>query len=558
MAQTAAQGETTVRERQGVERAEHSISQSPASPSPFLKELNEITGPNTQAGSGTRAVAQMERDGFAGRATALEAQQILDTTKGGPLWTGRLPQILGGTAQEITTKDIREYMSRPNLSAGEKALSQRLLDNFGRMSGDGQKITQANITDFEAKEKQHADLRQLYSRDGQGGRLLNAIVDKSTGAISGAKVDEVMSRTNLTASDRSSLEAVNKLRPTVNGSPSGDIPKDVYQEAARVAGVSPREIQQSRRQVDPRNADGQAGQAALGDFTARPGGKPSLYDRFNEQGGITDQRIASLLANPQQNNLTPQNIKTLGYLRDHAPTDDIGIPTGGYKPKDLQRLGTESGVNWDQLMRNPQRTPADASAAGRQQDLSHLFEKPARGGQSLYERLEGPEGGITQSRIKEELDKGLNAADRHTLEYVQKLAKDGTFYGKHDLSARDLVDRAHAHGINDRTIAGGGLNPRVSDQPAAAAGAAARPGEVSDSVRLALTVRGGEGYYHAAERLLSEAHKGQRYDPTQQELRALATQLKHANGDRTQLKSNEVLTLNAEVRSNSALAGLFK
>ncbi|MFN8553303.1 MAG: hypothetical protein U0103_17650 [Candidatus Obscuribacterales bacterium] len=57
---------------------------------------------------------------------------------------------------------------------------------------------------------------------------------------------------------------------------------------------------------------------------------------------------------------------------------------------------------------------------------------------------------------------------------------------------------------------------------------------------------------------MRKAHKGQRYDATQAELSSVAKQLRAANGNRNELRRNEELVIDNNLRSNPALAGLFR
>jgi hypothetical protein len=185
-------------ESRGVERAESAITQSPTSPSPFLRELDAITGPNSGAGSGTRAMEKLDRDGFTGRAEALEAYKIMSETRS---W---LSYQTGSSS--LSRADIEQYGQRANLSRGEKALVDRLQRDFGKISSDGQNITGRDVKNFLAREQQHSDMRNLYARDGQTGRSLYDSVKDGNGGVSGDKLTASLNDTRLSRQDRSSLE----------------------------------------------------------------------------------------------------------------------------------------------------------------------------------------------------------------------------------------------------------------------------------------------------------------------------------------------------------------
>jgi|688.fasta_scaffold143339_1 hypothetical protein len=59
-----------------VERVESAVRESSTT---FISELNSITGPS---GSGRKVFSQLEKDGYSGRAEALEGTRILDAVKG--------------------------------------------------------------------------------------------------------------------------------------------------------------------------------------------------------------------------------------------------------------------------------------------------------------------------------------------------------------------------------------------------------------------------------------------------------------------------------------------
>ncbi len=530
-------------ESRGVERAESAITQSPSSPSPFLRELDAITGPNSASGSGARAIEKLDRDGFTGRAEGLEAYKIMSETKS---W---LSYQTGNSS--LSRSDIEQYGQRANLSRGEKALVDRLQRDFGKISSDGQSITSSDVKSYLAREQQHGDLRNLYARDGQTGKSLYDSVKDGNGGVSGDKLTASLNDTRLSKQDRSSLEALDKLR----NYGTGDISSGALQRANDAAGLTPRERQNrdNRKRSEPLSADAQAGQTALSDLTAKPNGGRSLMERVSDgDGGLSIRKIDALAANPERNNLTPRNVETLKYLQDHAPI------SGDYKKADLQKLAADSGQSWDRLSARPERTRLDDVSRSRQEEFAHLFEKK-NGKESLYDRVKGADGGISTDRINAELkNPALGARDRHSLEYVKSLARDG-WTDKKDISRSELVDKAHQHNMADRELKRAGIDPTT---PPTITRPVPRPNfggsELPESVHSALKVRAGEGYYHTAERLIAEAHKGQRYDPTQAELSSVAKQLSAANGNRRELKQNEELVIDQTVRSNPALAGLFR
>ncbi|MBS1957169.1 MAG: hypothetical protein JST89_23470 [Cyanobacteria bacterium SZAS-4] len=532
-------------ESRGVERAESAITQSPTSPSPFLKELDSITGPNSAAGSGARAMEKLDRDGFTGRAEALEAYKIMSETRS---WLSYQTGL-----SSISRQDVEQYGQRTNLSRGEKALVDRLQRDFGKISSDGQNITGSDVKNYLAREQQHTDMRNLYARDGQTGRSLYDSVKDGNGGVSGDKLTAGLNDPTLTRQDRASLEALDKIRNYGNG----DISSGALQRANDAAGLTPQERQNrdNRKRSEPLSAEAQAGQTALSDLTAKPNGGRSMMERISDgNGGLSMRKIDALAANPERNNLTQRNVDTLKYLQDHAPL------VGDYKPADLQKLAADSGQSWDRLSARPERTRLDDASRSRQEEFAHLFEK-RNGRESLYDRVKSADGGISTDRINAELkNPALGARDRHSLEYVKSLARDG-WTDKKDISRSELVDKAHQHNIADRDLKRAGIDPTTEPtitRPVPRPNFGGTGGELPESVHSALKVRAGEGYYHTAERLIAEAHKGQRYDPTQAELSSVAKQLSAANGNRRELKQNEELVIDQNVRSNPALAGLFR
>lgn len=540
-------GDASTQERRGVERAESAITQSPTSPSPFLRELDSITGPNSSANSGVRAIEKLDRDGFTGRAEGLQAYKIMSETKS---W---LSYQTGNSS--LSREDIQQYGQRTNLSRGERALVERLQRDFGKISSDSQSITSTDVKNFIAREQQHSDLRNLYARDGQTGRSLYDTVKDGNGGVSGDKLTASLRDTSLSNQDKASLQALDKLR----NYGTGDISSGSLQRANDAAGLTPQERQSrdNRKRSEPLSADAQAGQAALSDLTAKPSGGRSLLERVSDgKGGLSVDKINALAANPERNNLTQRNVDTLKYLQTKAP--EFGAD---FSRADLQKLAADSGQNWDKLSGRPERTRLDDVSRSRQEEFAHLFEKK-NGRESLYDRVKTADGGISTERINAELrNPALNAKDRHSLEYVKSLARDG-WTDKKDISRSELIDKAHQHNMGDRELKRGGLDPTTEPtitRPVPRPEFGGTGGtEMPESVHKALKVRAGEGYFHTAERLIAEAHKGQRYDPTQAELSSVARQLSAANGNRRSLKQNEELVIDQNVRSNPALSGLFR
>lgn len=538
-------GEAVTQERQGVERAESAITQSPSNASPFLKELDSITGPNAAAGSATRAMDKMDRDGFTGRAEALQASNILgDKSYAQQFWNG------------LTRTDVEERAKKTGISDGERALTQRLLKDFDKISGDGQHIYSSDITKFAAREQQHADLRNFYAKDPASGKSLYDSVRDSGGNVSAQKLDDRLKDPALSAQDRASLQAVNNMRSMWGG----DLSQGALQRAGDAAGLTTQERLHSTKRPEPVSAEAQAGQAALNDLTAKPGGGRSLLDRISDgSGGLSLTKINDLAKYPERNNLTAKNVETLKYLQGHAPMYNTGdsVTFTDYSKADLQKLAADSGTNWDKVSGRPQSTRLDDVSRGRQEDFAHLFDKQL-GKPSLYERMKGPDGGITNSRIDQELrDPALSPKDRHTLDYIKGLSRDGIILGRKDLTAADLIDQAHQHNVADRALQRGGLDPTQPVRPDVVA-PQTNGGDLSPQAHAALKVKSGEGYYHIAESLIAAAHPNQRYDASQAELRSVVKQLKAANGNRSELNRGEELVVDSNLRSNPALAGLFR
>ncbi len=534
-------GDTRTQERKGVERAESAITQSPSSPSPFLKELDSITGPNSSSGSGTRAMEKLDRDGFTGRAEALEAYKIMSDKSSLSYYTG-----FGSLSRD----EIKAYGNKDGLSKGEQSLAKRLYDDFDKISSDKQTITNADVKNFIAREQQHSDLRNLYAKDPSTGKSLYDSVKDGYGGVSGDKLNTALHDESLSNQDRASLQTLDKLR----NYGAGDLSGGAMQRANDAAGLTAHERQsrENYKRSEPKSADAQAGQAALNDLTVKPYGGRSLLDRVSDgNGGLSARKIDALASNPERNNLTQTNLDTLKYLQDHNYGRD-------YSKTDLQKLAADAGQNWDRLSSRPERTRLDDASRSRQEEFAHLFEK--RNGKSLYDRVQGDDGGISTTKINDELrNPSLSARDRHSLDYVKSLARDG-FLDKRDITKNELVDKAHQHNVDDRELKRAGIDPTIPapiTRPVPHPNFGATP-ELPASIHDALKVRVGEGYYHTAERLIAEAHKGQRYESTPAERSSVAKMLKAANGNRLDLIHNEELKIDQNVRSNPALAGLFK
>ncbi len=540
MAQQAREtGETRTQERRGVERAEASIRDN-SSTTPFFKELDAIAGPS---GSGSRAIAQMDRDGYTGRAEAREATRILDETKGS-VW-----RHLPTASNELTRDDVKAYAAKTTLSDGERALSQRLLKDFDKISTHGT-ITPDDITKFEAREKQHGDFRNLYSKDSKGNSLYASVSD-GRGGISGDKLDKKLADPSLSKEDRASLDEVNKLRQSTYsgwGSNVGDVSAGALRTATDTAGLTAQERTQGRdtKQAGPRSVDAQNTQAALADLTARPGGNKSLFDRVTDgNGGISMSKANDLLDHAGQNNLTAKNVETLKFLQQNAPiAPNFGdtMPTQlDLSKTDLQKLGADAGVDWSKISNRPATTRLDQATADRNRDFAHLFEKQ-NGGSSLYDKLKSPDGSLSIDKLDAAIkDPNTRGTDKHSLEYVRDLARDGSLWGKKDLTQADLLAKAREHNVGDSALRKGGFDTQAAER--ATAPKTSPTVDMTPAVQNALKVHKGEGYWHTAERLLSEAHKGEHYQPTQQEMKDLVTQLRKSNDNRTELNQNEVLKL---------------
>lgn len=114
---------------------------------------------------------------------------------------------------------------------------------------------------------------------------------------------------------------------------------------------------------------------------------------------------------------------------------------------DLQKLAVEQ--RWEHLKTRPERTRMDEISRDNQQSFAHLFARHD-GNLSLYGRLKNADGSLSLSRIEEELNKpGVSTKDRHTLDYVKRLADDSGF--RWQLSQSDLIEAAHQHSLQNWT-----------------------------------------------------------------------------------------------------------
>ncbi|MFN8553304.1 MAG: hypothetical protein U0103_17655 [Candidatus Obscuribacterales bacterium] len=78
------------------------------------------------------------------------------------------------------------------------------------------------------------------------------------------------------------------------------------------------------------------------------------------------------------------------------------------------------------------------------------------GKESLYKRLAGLDGGISSAYRSGAEGSALSPKDRHTLDYIKGLARDGLF-SKKDLTAAELIDQAHQHNLSDNALRRGGI-----------------------------------------------------------------------------------------------------
>ncbi len=550
MASNRAETAPTQEERRGTERVESAISKNPTTPSPFLKELESITGPQ----QAQRALNQLDRDGYGTRAEGLEAQKIMSNLHGFKSTFG---------SGQISKDDIRQYGEKAT-SPVEKALAKRLQDHFTQISTDGKVISQGDITKYLAQEQNKADMRNLHAKDASGKTLLDSVGD-GKGGVSGDKLEKRLADPSLSAADKASLERLNQQRDRWRGfgSRQGDLTADQVKKMDENAGLKPEDISKLRKQAEPRSADQQATEAALKDLTAKPGGGQSLLDKVgNGKGGVDESKVSEFLAHPERHNLTAENQKTLKTLNDQIQNNQFSTPNmeGAIPPRmdltkgDLQKMGADAGVNYDKLAANGARPAETADQRQREQQFGHLFDKP-NGKPSLYDQIKSPDGGVTGANLDKALSNpNLSAADRASLSYLKNLQEDGAVYGKKDFTKDDIAAKAHQHNMTDAALKKGGLDitPKVEAPPAPAAAG----GELSQKVHDALKVHSGKGYYHVAEQLLSAAHKPG-YEPSQRELKDLVNQLRHANGNRKSLNSREELKIDETIRNNDALKALF-
>jgi hypothetical protein len=538
----------TKEEKKGTERVESAISKSPSDPSPFLKELSSITGP-----SQARTMAQLDKDGFGTRAEGLEAQKIMSD-----LHSFKSNFGYG----QITKDDIQKYGDQ-STNPAEKALAKRLQDHFTQISADGKVISQGDITKYLGQEQNKADMRNLHAKDANGKTLLDSVGD-GKGGVSGDKLDKKLADPNLTAADRASLERLNGQRDSSWGSKVGDVTADQVKKMDENAGLKPEDLSKLRKQAEPQSADQQRTEAALKDLTAKPGGGQSLLDKVgNGKGGVDESKVSEFLAHPERHNLTDENKKTLQTLNDQIQQNQFSVPNyeGVTPPRmdltkgDLQKMGADAGVNFDKIAANASKPAEAADQKQREQQFGHLFDKQ-NGKPSLYDQIKSPDGGITGANLDKALSNpNLSAADRASLSYLKNLQDDGTLYGKKDFTKDDIAAKAHQHNMSDAALKKAGID--TTPKPAEVAPTPAN-GDLKQEGHKALVVHSGQGYYHVAERLLSEAHKGdKKYEPSQKELKELVSQLQHANGNRKSLNSKEELKIDDAIKHNPALAGLF-
>lgn len=543
----------TKEEKKGTDRVESAISKSPSDPSPFLKELDSITGP-----SQTKALAQLDRDGYGTRAEGLAAQKIMSDLHSVKSTFGY---------GQISKEDIQQYGDKAT-SPAEKALAKRLQDHFTQISTDGKVITQGDITKYLGQEQNKADMRNLHAKDANGKTLLDSVGD-GKGGVSGDKLDKRLADPSLSDADRASLERLNQQRDKSYmglGSRTGDLTADQVKKLDENAGLKPEDVAKLKKQAEPQSGDQQRTAAALSDLTAKPGGKASLLDKVGDgKGGVDEAKVQDFIAHPERHNLTAENQKTLQALNDQITQNQLANPSmdGNISPRtnlsraDLQKMGADSGVNFDKLAANPAKPAESPEQKAREQQFSHLFDKKD-GKPSLYDQIKSPDGGVSGDNLDKALaNPNLNAADRASLSYLKTLQEDGRLYGKKDFSKDEIAAKAHEHNMSDAALKKGGLD--ATPKPVDAAPPVTTPGgDMKAEAHKALVVQSGQGYYHVAERLLSEAHKGdKKYEPSQKELKELVNQLRHANGNRKSLNSKEELKVDDAIKHNPALAGLF-
>jgi hypothetical protein len=549
-------------QHKNTERVESAITKSPSDPSPFLKELDSITGPGQ-----AKAISQLDKDGYGGRATALEAQKIMDTVNPSHWYSH-------GSGQ-ITKEDVQKYSDKATDPA-EKAVAKKLSDNFVHLAHDGITMTQADIDKTIKTEQNTSDMRNLHAKGNDGKSLLDSVSD-SHGNVSGDKLDKALQNPGLTEQDKSSLQRLNAARETSWGSPTGDLSADKVKKLDENASLTPKEIAGVKKQGEPQSADQQATQAALKDLNAKPGGGESLLDKIGDgKGGIDQAKAADIAAHPERHNLTEENKKTLKTLNDQIDQNTISNMSmdGNVAPRmnldktDLQKMGADAGVDYNKVADKP-ATPAEGlDQKTREAQFAHLFEKSGSK-PSLYDQIKNPDGSVSRANIEKAESGALSDKDRASLGYLKTLEEDkgglkGLLGGKKDFSKEDLADKAHEHNLNDAALKGAHLDTPPAAKPEVQGptrpevqGPPAPPAEKPE-VQKALQIHKGEGYYHAAERLLTEAHKGQHdYEPSQHDLKQLVKELQGANGHKKSLSSKEGLKIDDAVRHNPALAALF-
>jgi hypothetical protein len=543
----------TKEEHKNSDRVESAISKSPSDPSPFLKELDSITGPGQ-----AKAIAQLDKDGFGTRAQGLEAQKILTDLHG-------VKNFFGGG--EISKDDIKQYGDKAT-SPAEKALAKKLGDHFTEISHDGKVINQEDIHNYLGQEQNKADMRNLHAKGPDGKSLLDSVSD-GHGGVAGDKLEKKLQDPSLTPQDKNSLDRLNGARDksTWLGEPQGNLTSDQVKKLDENAGLRPEDMAKLKKQAEPQSADAQNTQAALKDLNAKPGGGESLLDKIGDgHGGVDQAKAADVAAHPERHNLTAENLKTLKTLNDqidqntiaNASLEGAAAPRTNLDKTDLQKMGADAGVDYNRIADRP-ATPAEGvDQKTREAQFAHLFDKSGNK-PSLYDQIKNPDGSVSRANIEKAEAGALNDKDRASLDYLKTLQEDGRVYGKKDLTKDDIADKAHEHNLRDSVLRGNHLDtpvvrPEVPNRPEVQGPPA--PTAEQQAVQTALQVGKGEGYYHVAERLLSQAH-GHDYEPSQKELKQLVKELQHANHNRKSLSTKEPLNIDDSVRKNPALAALF-
>lgn len=211
-----------------------------------------------------------------------------------------------------------------------------------------------------------------------------------------------------------------------------------------------------------------------------------------------------------------------------------------------------------------------------QRGLNNLFAKNADG-TSLYDRISNKDGNIEPGKLNDLLKLGkdnkgwITPEDKESL---QMLKDNESIWQKiipmkDDQKKEDIADLAKRNGTDLPTLqaqkpgtrdVGTGTSTGVvaPDEHAVQSQKAATEQKArEEKVKDALTVRSGESYSQAAERLLSLAGHS---DPSGKEIRQVAHELwladhkRKANG----LKSHQVLELGDHLKKNAALSTLFQ